>query len=514
MLKITADRRLKWEPARLGKSVRGAFGKVSLPRSLGSRLVLGNILVLVLTLTIMGVIVHQLVTHRLLTEMDGRLRMRAAELETVTRIWKATGQPLDPAFFNRLVQGDALDEVADPIHLKLVDRQTGLALIRSSDFQRERVVLQRPDFETASSGRQLFSTQEDDSGSQVRVLIFPLRDATQQVVLVGQLHQSLQSVERVGVILLIVLVLGGLFAVILAYGAGLWLTRRQLHPLNELASTMHDLSDQGLHVRLHPHKPTAEIELLTEAFNQMLGRLEASFTLQRAFVADVSHELRTPLTAIRGQLDVMLFNPDLQGELRQDVQQVNAELARLSRLVVNLLTNARAEAGMSPQLYQRNIQPVELDMLLIEVARQMRFLSQHVKLEISQLEQIRVPGDSDLLKQLLFNLVDNAVTYTQPGGQVCLGLSKSEQDEAGDYVVLYITDSGPGIAPTELPHIFERHYRAPQASSRSKAGAGLGLYIARLIAQAHGGEIKVQSELSKGTSFMIRLPVTSETVQI
>jgi two-component system OmpR family sensor kinase len=347
---------------------------------------------------------------------------------------------------------------------------------------------------------------------QVRILTFPLRDENQQVLAVAQVHQSLQSVERVGTILMIVLVLGGLSAVILAFGVGYWLTRRQLRPLNELASTMYSLGAQGLHLRLEPGKATTEIGLLTEAFNKMVGRLEASFALQRAFVADVSHELRTPLTSIRGQLDVLLLNSKLKGEMRADVQQVNTEVARLSRMVVNLLTSARAEAGMSPQLSARNLQSVELDGLLVEVAHQMRYTRQQVDLEITRLQQVKVAGDADLLKQLILNLLDNALTYTQAGGKVSLELTQSsfvteEGDPENDWVILNVADTGPGIDPADLPHIFERHYRARHTSSRSQVGAGLGLYIAGLIAQAHGGEITVQSELSKGSCFSVRLPV-------
>lgn len=489
---------------------RGGFG---LPRSLSTRLVLGSVLVLVLALLIMGLMSQELVVRRLRTEMDGRLQMRAAELEAVTRIWKSSGQPVDAAFYNKLAQTSAVDEfTSDPVYLKLLDRETGQTLARSPNLAHERLTLNQPDFAAALAGRQVLSTGQDVNGLQVRILTFPLRDDTQQVLAVAQVHQSLQSIERVGTILIIVLVLGGLSAAILAFGVGYWLTRRQLRPLNELASTMYRLGAQGLDLRLDPGKTTAEIGLLTEAFNKMVGRLEASFALQRAFVADVSHELRTPLTSIRGQLDILLLNSKLKGEMRQDVQQVNTEVARLSRMVVNLLTSARAEAGMSPQLSARNLQPVELDGLLVEVAHQMRYTRQQVDLEITRLQQVKVAGDADLLKQLILNLLDNALTYTPAGGKVSLELTQSsfiteDGSPENDWVILNVADTGPGIDPADLPHIFERHYRARHTSSRSQVGAGLGLYIAGLIAQAHGGEITVQSELSKGTCFNVRLPV-------
>jgi signal transduction histidine kinase len=266
---------------------------------------------------------------------------------------------------------------------------------------------------------------------------------------------------------------------------------------------------------------TTEIILLTEAFNQMLDRLEASFALQRAFVTEVSHELRTPLTALQGQMDVLLLDPELKDEMHQDLQQASAELRRLSRLVANLLTTARAEAGMLPQPFLHGTQFVELDLLLVEVARQTRFLDRQSRLELGQLEQMNVPGDADQLKQLLLNLVDNALTYTPPTGQVILELTHSnsapypiqQETENGqkEWAVLSVCDTGPGIDPEDLPHIFERYYRARYTRPGSKPGSGLGLSIARLIAVAHDGSITVESELGKGTCFRVWLPTARET---
>ncbi len=486
-----------------------------LPRTLSSRLVLGNVIVLVLVLLVMGFISHELVTRRLQSEMDGRLRQRAAEFETVTRMWQASGQLLDTAFFNRLIQSDPSGELAaDPFYLKVIDKTSGQTLTTTPGLARDRLPMAQADFEIALAGQPTFSTTQDITGGQVRTLTFPLRDENNNLLAVAQVFQSLQAVERVGVVLTTVLVLTGLFAVILAYGVGYWLTRRQLQPLNQLASTMHSLSEQGLHLRLNCPPTSAEVELLAQAFNQMVGRLEAGFAGQRAFVADASHELRTPLTALRGQIEVMLYNPAVQGELRQEVQQVNTELSRLSRLVVNLLTHARTEAGMSPRLQSHNLRPVELDGLLIEVVHQMRFVRPQVELSIEQLEQITLAGDADMLKQLFFNLLDNALTHTPGGGKVSLDLSQvyaldgleSGQPVTG-WAMVNISDTGSGIAPTDLPYIFQRHYRASQTSAVRQTGAGLGLYIARLIAQAHGGEIGVKSELGQGTCFSVRLPL-------
>ncbi len=302
----------------------------------------------------------------------------------------------------------------------------------------------------------------------------------------------------------------------MAYLVSLWLTSRELRPLHQLSLTMRNLSTQGLGVHLQSTKQAVEMKLLIEAFNQMSDRLEAGFTLQRNFVADVSHELRTPLTALRGQIEVLFMDSHLSEEASQDLRQIQAELVHLSRIVSNLLAMARAEIGVLPQVSGESIQRVELDLLLIEVARQARFLNQQIALELGELQQIWTLGDADLLKQLLLNIVENALAYTPSGGTVQLEVMHAsilpallkEKNENGhtEWAKITIRDTGMGIAPADLPHIFERHYRVPQTRSRSKLGSGLGLAIARLIAQAHGGEITVESELAKGSCFSVWLP--------
>jgi two-component system, OmpR family, sensor kinase len=306
-------------------------------------------------------------------------------------------------------------------------------------------------------------------------------------------------------------------ATLIAYIAGFLLTTYELRPLRTLSNTMRNLRTQGLGKSIPQQSSVIEVRQLTDAFNEMSERLEASFTLQRNFVGDVSHELRTPLTAMQGQLDVLLLNPELGEEVRQDVQQVRAELGRLSRLVRNLLMTARADVGMFPQLSPHATHLVELDALLIAVVRQARFLNREVALEIRELQQASVAGDADLLKQLVLNIIENALIYTPSGGSVDVALlctsdvpaSIKEKENGKKWARLSVCDSGPGIDPADLPHIFERHYRSERTgsiSSRSTIGSGLGLSMARLIAEAHGGSITVESEAGHGACFTLWLP--------
>ncbi len=499
---------------------RRRFGK---PRSLRGKLARWNALVLLLTLALLEIIIYLAVTYSLIKDVDQRLLTQATRLEASTRSQAVSGQPSDAAFFHQLVRGDPINEfTVNPLSIKLFDVHTSRLLAASPYLNQVLLPFSRSDFEAALHGQQILSELQDARGNQAHALTLPLYDKTQRLVAVAQVILSLQIVKQVQAILLIVLGIGGPLAALVAYGLSFLFTSCELRPLSRLITTMHTLSAQHLERRFHPQRLTIEVILLTEAFNQMLDRLEASFALQRTFVTDVSHNLRTSLTSLQGQMDVLLLDPELKDDVRPDLQRVNAELRRLARLVANLLTTARAEVGRLPQPFRNGIQFVELDLLLVEVARQARFLNQQSRLEVAQLEQMSVPGDADLLKQLLLNLVDNALTYTPPTGQVILELTRSDRAahpvqqemEHGqkEWAVLSVCDTGPGIDPEDLPHIFERYYRARHTRAGSKPGSGLGLSIARLIAVAHGGSITVESELGQGTCFRVWLPAARETM--
>ncbi|MFL5629486.1 MAG: sensor histidine kinase [Ktedonobacteraceae bacterium] len=507
--------------ARAKSAAHKRFSLPGLPRSLCGRLVLWNVVVLLLTLAVLESVVYAVVSTYLMANVDAQLQLQAAKLQSITQTWQLDGHPFDNSFLDQLVIANQGDEfTSGSPYIKLLDARDGHILRRSPNLGRVRLPFILADFTAALQNQSRPNTYQDSSGRQVRILTLALHDTKQHVVVVAQVSQSLEAVQQVRLILALVLASGGLCAALIAYAVGSWVTRRELRPLHVLSTTMLNLSAQGLGMRLSPRKPTAEMQQLTDAFNQMSERLEASFALQRAFVADVSHELRTPLTSIRGQIDVLLMNPALEDEAHQDVQQIRAELGRLSRLVNNLLTNARAEAGVLPEVNPDGAQRVELDVLVIEVARQARFLNQRVSLQLGHLQQVSVPGDADMLKQLMLNLVDNALTYTQPGGKVSITLTctrpapevlkQVKNATQDDWAMVEIHDTGPGIAPADLPHIFERHYRANRLHARGKLSSGLGLSIALLIARVHGGTITVESVVDRGTCFRVWLPGCEE----
>jgi signal transduction histidine kinase len=277
---------------------------------------------------------------------------------------------------------------------------------------------------------------------------------------------------------------------------GAFLAWKALNPIEKINQTASQIvSGQDLKQRLPYPKTHDEVARLTDTINDMLQRLDNFFQAQVRLSADVSHELRTPLTAIRGNVDLLrrgaANNPD---ELNEALTDIEGELNRMSRLVVDLLLLSQADAGLSLRM-----QPVELDTIVLDVYRQARVMAnEEIGVQLGHEDQAIVQGDPDRLNQLLINLMINAIKHTPAGGTVTLSLHREPE-----WVRITVEDTGRGIAPTDLPHIFDRFYRA---KNNGQSGSGLGLSIAQWIAEAHGGQITVTSEFGKGSTFTLWLP--------
>jgi signal transduction histidine kinase len=230
----------------------------------------------------------------------------------------------------------------------------------------------------------------------------------------------------------------------------------------------------------------------------MLESIETAYHAQQRFVSDASHELRAPLTAIQGNLELLHRQSSMsEAERKEALTEVERESTRLTRLVADLLVLARADAGVSLKQC-----PVDLDALVLEAFHEARHLSQGQTLSLDPFEPARVEGNEDRLKQLILILLDNALKYTPANGQVTLGLHRRDTD-----VEIVVHDTGVGIAPEDLPLVFERFYRADPARSRDPGGTGLGLPIARWIVEQHDGEIKLESQPGQGTTAIVYLPL-------
>lgn len=303
-----------------------------------------------------------------------------------------------------------------------------------------------------------------------------------------------------------VLVALAVFSMALSGLAGWLVTGQALAPLASatlVATRITRADDLSRRVPLMGNESEEVAQLIT-AFNETLSRLEGLFTSQRRFIADVSHELRTPLTVIKGEIGLIRRIGQVDEE---SLSNVEGEVDRLTRLVGDLLLLAQAESGRLPM----DMRSVELDAILFEVFQQMRTLAgERIQLRIGEIDQVQVTGDHDRLKQVLVNLVGNAIQYTPAGGSVTLSLQKTDEQAR-----LIVRDTGSGIPAQDLPHIFERFYRGERSRKRTSgsqsSGFGLGLSIAYWIVRNHGGNIEVDSSEGQGTTFCIWLPIHSAT---
>ena len=288
--------------------------------------------------------------------------------------------------------------------------------------------------------------------------------------------------------------------IICAAGGGYMLVKWALRPVDRLSRTAEQMSLQNLSLRL-PVVPSGDaLERLSISLNNMLGRLRDSVQTSRRFLADASHELRTPLTVIKGELQELSADaPLMSAELHERVGSVLEEVARLEHLVSGLLALSRLDAGEA----LREPADVDLAVLAKSTAEQMRLMAEDrgIVIDLSGLGRVMVRGDQARLKQIIVNLLDNAIRFTQPGGTVTL---RTAEDETGG--VLEVLDTGIGIPACAIPQVFDRFFRVEEGRSREDGGAGLGLSIVRSICSMHGADIDLQSELDRGSCFRIKFP--------
>ncbi|MEO0565743.1 MAG: HAMP domain-containing sensor histidine kinase, partial [Chloroflexota bacterium] len=336
--------------------------------------------------------------------------------------------------------------------------------------------------------------------TELRVLTRPVLLPNGVVVVSVQVGASLQTVnESVDRLLTILMVSMGL-AIIGSVVVGLLLADRALKPIDDIIQAAARITEtDDLTTRLDWRGPMDELGRLTSVFNHMMDRLEHLFGVQQRFVADVSHELRTPLTAIRGNLDLA----ERYGTDEVTMEAISSEVGRMSRMVDDLLLLARADYGGM----KLDLGPLDLDTVVSDAFREakaiVRARGDELYVEVGRFEPVRINGNADRIKQLLLNLVGNAVKFTPEGGTIKLSLSAE-----GDYAVMRVADTGIGIAEEDIPHVFDRFYQAEssRANSEKDVGTGLGLSICKWIAEAHGGHIKVESKLRRGTTFTIAVP--------
>jgi two-component system OmpR family sensor kinase len=464
--------------------------------SIQNRLLLIYTLIFSVAFILFALIVYYLPSNRILSDIDNDLSALAEEV-------------VRPGNFEQGAEGTFRFTIPE----ELITLRTASTFFLIADL--EGAVLARSRNLTSFEGL-LDPTYEGNGitykmaipdGAPIRVLSQPIyieNDPSQPIIgylQVGRLVDVYQGFNR----LLAIALLVGFAAATASLFFAVWLTPSLFRPLDDIARTASKITRaDDLSLRVPYADRTDEIGMLARALNETLERLDRQFQTQQRLLADVSHELRTPLTAIRGNVDLM----ERMGEGDPvSLESIRIEVDRMTRLVGDLTLLARADAGGLPL----DKKLIELDNLLFEVYRQFSVIEKPVDVVITAVDQVCVMGDPDRLKQLFINLIDNAIKYTPDEGQVSISLA--QVDGWAEFVV---QDTGLGIPPEDLPHIFDRFYRVDKARTRAMGGSGLGLSIAHWVAKAHGGEITVESEVGVGTTFTVRLPavVPEETAVI
>jgi two-component system, OmpR family, sensor kinase len=455
--------------------------------SIQNRLLLIYTIIFSAAFVLFALIVYFLPSNRILAEIDADLIVLADEITRPGSAILGRDGTVRVAIPNNL----ATFQTASTF-MVITDRE-GEILARSANLTGYDELLDPDSLKDAAT----FSLGQQDNTS-LRVYTIPLHaDNQPDLPVVGYLQiarllNTYASFNR----LLAVALLVGFAAATASLFLAVWLTPGLFRPLDDIARVANQISHaDDLSLRVPHSSRTDEIGVMARALNQSLERLERLFQTQQRLLADVSHELRTPLTAIRGNVDLMrrMGNGDMES-----LEIVQEEVDRLTRLVGDLTLLARADAGSLPM----EMKPVELDNLLFEVYRQVSLLQKPVDVNVKEVDQVQVLGDPDRLKQLLLNLVENGMKYTPRGGKVMVSLS-----QVNGWAQIVVSDTGVGIPPEDLPFIFDRFYRVDKARNRSQGGSGLGLSIAKWVAQAHGGDIHVESEVNVGSTFTVVLPV-------
>ena len=444
--------------------------------------------VMLVLLTVFAVLIHAGLSNLLSRHIDHELLIVAEQ--AAQRVEAKTGAMTAP-------DDDDEDDVREAARFTVILEPSGTVKWRGSAVS-EPPLLQPAQLAEVQRGRTIYDTITNPKDDPLRRISLPiLRGGTVQYIL--QTEMSLRLVQDT--LRLLILLLAGLAAAMVgvAWAGSRWLAREALTPVEVLTATAEQISVPSLKTRMVLAAPYKEFARLAHVFNAMLDRLHNVFEGQRRFVADAAHEMQTPLTVIKGTIEVALHQRRTLDEYRDVLVTNLGQVERLSNLTRSLLTLAQF-SGEHPPV---TLAPLALEPLLQDLVKELTVLAEDRSVRLT-LETEPVPlvsGDAGRLTQLLVNLLDNALVHTLPGGMVTLRL-RAENGQ----VVVEVEDTGPGIEPEHLPHLFERFYRGDQARDRESGGAGLGLAIVKEIAEAHGGSMRVASTLGKGSVFTLMLP--------
>jgi heavy metal sensor kinase len=441
-------------------------------KSIRTRLTIWYLVVIVVLLFVFSAVAYLMLSSNLYQSLDNSLETRSNELKA-TAIFAGQPNELLLTFDSNGVLQQEFGPLIDPASIHELIGQ-------------------------ALSGQDRFLTTVTTDKREVRLFATSIRLPffNQVVIVVGQLTSGITDVLAT---FRYVLIIAGLSVVVLAGIGGLFLASRVLKPVERITKTAQEIGESDLSRRINVNSDD-ELGKLASTLNSMIERLEEAFNRQRQFTADASHELRTPLAIIQAESTLALSKERTESDYRKSLETISQESAYMSAVIGKLLFLARSDAGKEPLHFEH----VNLKEIISGLSANVEALAvdKGIRFTVDAQESLVVNGDRVKLRQLFINILENAIRYTPDKGNVSVSLIKKDAN-----ALVAVRDTGIGIPTEHLPHIFERFYRVDKARSRSEGGVGLGLAIAKFIAESHGGKIEVESQVEKGTTFYVTIPL-------
>ncbi|MBM2831221.1 MAG: hypothetical protein HW414_273 [Dehalococcoidia bacterium] len=456
------------------------------------RLTLWFSLILLIVLTLTGGVLYTVLQSYLTNEVDDNLRAYSAHVHGTLKSDELP-QPLDYDVIHAKLP--LVNEFASPgLYIQILDRND-VVVVKSDNLGQRELPVSPTLVEKGFSGSAVIETVPSGVDARVRIMASALYLRDQTLLL--EVAQSLKPIDVTMSRLRWALLAATLVALILASLSGAGIVRRALAPVERISRIAQSIeASSDLSRRVAYKGPSDEIANLATTFDHMIEHLSKVFESQKNFIADASHELRSPLTVMQGNLD-LLKRKISEEDRRASKKSIEAETERMGKIVNDLLLLAEVESGPVERR-----ETVSLAGIVLEEVGRAQSLSGNRRIVVGRLEGLSLSGDTYRLRQLLSNLVDNAVRYTQDAGTVTLSLVRDDR-----WARLEVADNGIGISPEHLPNIFDRFYRVDKSRSRAGGGTGLGLAIVKGIAEQYGGKVKVTSEPGKGSTFTVWLSI-------
>jgi len=468
-------------------------------RSLSFKLTLWYIVILGGIIILAGIFQYQGFKDGLLNELDTRLLEIANE--TYETWYRKRGVSWEDAIRETTGKFQSYQPLIQLVKLKEKGRKKIEEVIHTTSIEEGSFLFDARTYYRADRSdidNLIYTTHNEKrlGPHPVRTILYPVRGPN-----IVQVGISLENTEIDLRRLMIIMILAGGGLLLLASLGGNFIIRKALKPVKSVVQTAKDISADDLSLRIESGQRQDEIGELVDTFNDMISRLEKSVKKIKQFSGDVSHELRTPLTIIRGEIEVLLRKERDKEEYQKTLKSTLEETAYLERIIDDLLFLSRIDA-LEKKEFDKSVQ---LDEILLKVVESQELASKKkgITIDIKKVEPAKIKGEEILLERMVANIIDNAIRYTHPGGKVEVSLDKKD----GTFALL-IQDTGIGIPEESMPLIFDRFYVVDKSRFKETGGLGLGLSIVKRVVDCHGGKIEVESEVNKGTSFLVHFPET------